>query len=112
MIDPVSLVGIAGAPLVIALVQLVRVTEPDLPSRYVPALTLFMAIGLNLFLAGLIGTPIALALLVGLVTGLTASGLYSHATAGMVLNGRVGEWAIGRGGDAAGSGVAEEVDRA
>lgn len=84
MIDPMSVVGIAGAPLVIALVQLVRVTEPELPSRYVPALTLLLALLFNLFLATLVGTPLALALLVGLVTGLTASGLYSQATAGLV----------------------------
>ena len=84
VIDPMSLVGIAGAPLVIALVQLVRVTEPDLPGRYLPALTLLLAMLLNLFLATLVGTPIPLALLVGLVTGLTASGLYSQATAGLV----------------------------
>lgn len=83
MIDPMSLVGIAGAPLVIALVQLVRVTEPDLPGRYLPALTLLLAVLLNLFLAALVGTPPALAILVGLVTGLTASGLYSQATAGL-----------------------------
>ncbi len=91
MIDPMSLVGIAGAPLVIALVQLVRVTEPGLPSRYVPALTLLLAVLLNLFLATLVGTPLTLALIVGLVTGLTASGLYSQATAGLVPRAESGE---------------------
>lgn len=81
MIDPISLVGLAGAPLVIALVALLRETFPGLPTRYVPALTLGIAILLNLLLATQTGTRLPLAALVGLVTGLAASGLYSHVNA-------------------------------
>ncbi len=80
MLDPVSLVGIAGAPLVIALVALARETFPGLPSRLVPAATLLIAIALNVLLAVPVGTSLPLAVLVGLVTGLAASGLYSHVT--------------------------------
>ena len=81
MIDPVSLVGLAGAPLVIALVALARESFPGLPTRFVPALTLGVAIVLNVLLAVQLGTSPTLALMVGLVTGLAASGLYSHVSA-------------------------------
>ena len=80
LIDPVSLVGLAGAPLVIALVALARDTFPGLATRYVPALTLGISIGLNVLLAFQLGTRPSVAVLVGLVTGLAASGLYSHVT--------------------------------
>lgn len=83
MIDPVSLVGLAGAPLVIALVALARETFPGLPTRYLPALTLGAAIVLNVLLAVQLGTSPGLAVLVGLLTGLAASGLYSHVSAVM-----------------------------
>lgn len=79
MVDITSLVGVAGAPLVLALVSLVRESFPRLPTRYLPAVTLLLAIALNLGLAGELGTPAGIAVLVGIVTGLTASGLYSHA---------------------------------
>ncbi|SRR5579885_129446 len=77
-----DLVGLAGAPLVLALVQLVRATWPELPTHYVPALTLAIAIGLNLALSTVTGASLQSVVLVGMLTGLTASGLYSHARAG------------------------------
>ena len=77
-----DLVGLAGAPLVLALVQLVRVTFPALPTRFLPALTLVVAIGLNLGLSTATGAGWVSVVLVGMVTGLTASGLYSHAVVG------------------------------
>ncbi len=87
MIDPMSLIGLAGAPLVVALVQLIRVTWPGVPSRLLPALTLGVAIALNVGLAPMVGADWRLAVLVGVVTGLTASGLYSQATAALMPRG-------------------------
>jgi len=101
MIDLVSLAGIAGAPLVVALVQLVRVSWPALPTRYLPAVTLGVAIVLNVGLATQTGTSVGLACLVGVVTGLSASGLYAHATAALRPSERVGETANGRTGETA-----------
>jgi hypothetical protein len=87
VIDPMSLIGLAGAPLVVALVQLIRVTWPGVPSRLLPALTLGVAIALNVGLAPMVGADWRLAILVGMVTGLTASGLYSQATAALMPRG-------------------------
>ena len=80
--DPIALVGLAGAPLVLALVQLLKITLPATDPRYWPLATLAVAILFNLALAWLIGTPLGVAALLGLVTGLTASGMYSWASAG------------------------------
>ena len=76
-----SFVGLAGAPLILALVQLVKRTWPELSPRYEPALVLGLAVALNLALAWQLRTDLGLAVLVGIVTGLSASGLYTQAAA-------------------------------
>jgi hypothetical protein len=75
--DPISLVGLAGAPVVLALVQMVKVTWPFVPTRYFPLASLGFAVALNLGVAAIIGSSLPIAVLVGLVTGLSASGFYS-----------------------------------
>ena len=82
LLNGTDLVGLAGAPLVLALVQLARVTFPALPTRFLPALTLVIAILLNLGLATVTGAGSVSVVLVGMITGLMASGLYSHAVVG------------------------------
>jgi hypothetical protein len=73
---------LAGVPVVIGLVQLAKRTWPTLPGQYWPGVVLVTSVGFNVGLALLLGTEPGLASLVGLVTGLSASGLYSYATVG------------------------------
>jgi hypothetical protein len=80
--DPQSFWGLAGVPVVIGLVQVVKASFPSLASHWVPVVTLGLSIGFNTGLAGLLGTAPGVAVLVGVVTGLSASGLYSYATVG------------------------------
>jgi hypothetical protein len=76
--DPRSFYGLAGIPVVLALVQVIKVGLPGVDGRVWPAVTLGVAVGFNVGLAALIGSDPGLAALVGLVTGLSASGLYSQ----------------------------------
>ncbi len=82
MVEPLAFVGVAGAPVIVALVQRGKEVFPSVPGRFWPAVVLLLAIALNLWLAALLGTPLGLGALTGLVTGLTASGLYSWSRAG------------------------------
>jgi hypothetical protein len=77
-----SYAGLAGIPLVMALVQLVKLTFPGAPQCVWPAVTLGVAVAWNVGLALVLGTSGGAAVLVGLLTGLAASGLYSYATVG------------------------------
>lgn len=79
--DPRAFYGLAGAPIVVALVQVLKAAWPRLDGRWYPAVTLAVAIVFNMFLALAMGSDPILAVLVGMVTGLAASGLYSHVTA-------------------------------
>ena len=79
-IDVSQLFGIAGAPVIVALVQLAKYTFPKLDPRFWPAVVLATAILWNCALGFYLHDSIGLAAIVGIVTGLTASGLYSHAT--------------------------------
>lgn len=69
--------GLAGAPLVVALTALIKTAWPELPDRWWPILSVVWGIALNEALAYLLGTRYDVAALVGVVTGLAASGLYS-----------------------------------
>jgi hypothetical protein len=80
--DPRAFFGLAGAPLIIALVQLAKLTFPGTPQHCWPAVTLAVAVVGNLCLAALLGSDLGIGALVGVVTGLSASGLYSYATVG------------------------------
>lgn len=74
-----DLIGAAGVPAIVALVELVKRTFPELPARAYPLLALLLGIGLNLALSGYSGTSPVEAASVGLIAGLAASGLYSQA---------------------------------
>lgn len=79
-IDLSQLIGLAGAPVIVALVQLAKVSAPTLDSRWWPAVTLGVAVAWNIALGFYLHGDIGLAAVLGVVTGLAASGLYSHAT--------------------------------
>lgn len=72
----IDVIGLAGVPLIAALVQVAKswVTE----ERYYPLLALALGLGLNVGIATARGGDIATALLLGVVAGLAASGLYSQ----------------------------------
>ncbi len=70
-------IGLGGVPLVVALTQLVKRTIPDLPSRYYALVSVLWGIAVNVALADLAGSRLGPAAMVGVITGLTASGLYS-----------------------------------
>lgn len=77
MVEAQAMFGLAGVPLVLALVELVKRTlEPA--ARLVPLISVVIGVGFNLAVGvGLIGVSPTAAALTGLVVGLAASGLYS-----------------------------------
>lgn len=78
-IDPAGLYGLAGVPALVALVELVKVSFPGLPARAWPALSVGLGVAWNVGLSGVLGSrDWGLAVVVGLVAGLAASGLYSY----------------------------------
>jgi len=76
-VDIKELVGLAGAPIVQALTELIKNTFPALESRWFPAISLIWGIILNVALAAILTTSIPVAIVVGVATGLLASGLFT-----------------------------------
>lgn len=72
-----DLVGVAGAPLVTAIVAIVRPWLPD--DRWIPVITLIVAVVLNEALAAASDGQWAKAAIRGVIAGLVASGLYGQA---------------------------------
>lgn len=79
--DPRQFFGVGSAVLVVPIVLGIKRTFPTLDSRWWPAVTLAVAIVFNLGLGYLLGADLRVAAFLGLVTGLSASGLYSWTTA-------------------------------
>jgi hypothetical protein len=79
--DLTSLVGLAGVPLVSALTAWIKMTFPNLPGQYVPSVAIVWGVILNNALSLVLGTDWRVALLVGVVTGLAASGIYTAGKA-------------------------------
>jgi hypothetical protein len=69
--------GLAGVPIIAALVQALKGYLPS--DRYNPLLALVLGVALNVGIAYQLRTDVGLALIVGVVAGLSASGLYSYA---------------------------------
>lgn len=76
-----DIVGLAGVPIIVALVEVLKVWLPDV-RLYAPA-ALGLGLLLNLVAALALGTDVATGLLYGLVAGLAASGLYSQGRAAL-----------------------------
>ncbi len=79
-VNILSFVGLAGIPLIMSLVELIKATFPTLRSRFLPGLTLLLAVLFNLAIGFDLQQDPVLAIFIGLVTGLSASGLYSGMT--------------------------------
>ena len=81
MVEAQAMFGLAGVPVVLALVELVkRTVEP--PGRYVPLISVLIGVAFDVLVGmGLLGLPPGAAVLTGLIVGLAASGLYSAGRA-------------------------------
>lgn len=78
LLDNSMAIAVLLIPLLSALVQLVKVTV-DIPTRYIPILTVFLGILLNLAVGiGLGEHNYAYHIFIGAVVGLSASGLYDN----------------------------------
>ncbi len=79
MLDVSQLVGLAGVPLIVAAVEACKRIIFFRDDSTWPFLAIFWGVALNEFLAWILKTDLAVAAVLGLVAGLAASGLYSHA---------------------------------
>lgn len=76
--DYEQFIGLAGFPIITALIEMGKRSFPEVTERWWPLVALVLGVGLNVGIAYSRGTDMTLALLVGIVTGLAASGLYSQ----------------------------------
>ncbi len=80
-IDLNSLFGLAGVPLVMAMVGAVKRIWPELEERWYPIVSILCGEGFNLGLAWILQYDWRVAIVLGLIVGLAASGLYSGSKA-------------------------------
>lgn len=71
-----DVIGLAGVPLIVALVQVTKAWVVE--ERLYPVLALVLGLALNIGLAAARGSDLPAAVLLGIVAGLAASGLYSQ----------------------------------
>ncbi len=74
--DLTPYVGLAGAPLVVALTQLTKLVLPRMRSRWFPLLAVGWGIALNLAIAVEDGAELWFGALLGIAAGLMAVGFY------------------------------------
>ncbi len=74
-----DVIGLAGVPLVVGLVQILKPFVPD--ARFYPLAALVLGVALNVAGAAVFGLDVPRAVFAGLVAGLAASGLYSQGRA-------------------------------
>jgi hypothetical protein len=97
-----ELVGLAGVPVIVALVEVAKRSWPAMDGRWVPLLTLALGLAINAWAGLVVGIGLHEALALGLVAGLAASGLYSQ---GKALLGSGGGGRADGSGDDAGAGA-------
>lgn len=76
-----ELFGLGSVPVVVALVELVKRTLPELPARFHPTVAVFWGVVLNIALAYLLGLNYGTAAILGVLAGLMAAGLYQYGAA-------------------------------
>jgi hypothetical protein len=77
-------VGMAGVPLIVALIEMIKRVFPEISPRWYPVIAVLIGGILNVvgaYAGGAAGPAAANALLAGLVAGLAAVGLYSGTKA-------------------------------
>lgn len=77
-VTPRDLVGVAGVPAIVGLVEMVKWVLPEVPARTYPLFALAFGVGINLALMGYSGAGAVEAVALGVVAALMASGLYSQ----------------------------------
>lgn len=77
--DVRELFGLGGAPFVVALVQICKAWVTD--ERWWPIVSIGWGLALNLTLARVLGTDYGVATILGILTGMVASGIYSNVKA-------------------------------
>lgn len=77
--DIKDFVGLGGIPLVQALVALTKTSLPELPARYYPGISIAWGVTFNIALAWLLRADLRVSVVVGVVVGLAASGLFQYA---------------------------------
>ncbi|MHB1133723.1 MAG: hypothetical protein ACYC4L_15225 [Chloroflexota bacterium] len=82
-----DLIGLAGVPLIVALVEATKATVPGLDKRYYALLAVGWGLALNLLAAYALATPYLDGGVEGLVAGLAAAGLYSATKAALATRG-------------------------
>lgn len=75
--DIKDFVGLAGAPVVQALTEVVKVAFPDMPARWYPSISVAWGVVFNVALSLIIKSDVPVAVIIGVVTGLLASGLFT-----------------------------------
>lgn len=78
VVDLRELVGLAGVPAVLAIVELVKRVYPGVEGRWLPLLVLGVALAINVGVGYKLGFDLVVAAVTGLLVGLAASGLYSQ----------------------------------
>lgn len=77
-LDIRTFVGLGGIPLVQAIVAALKTTIPNLPARYYPAVSIVVGEAINVGLAYMLNIDLRTAVVIGVVTGLAASGLFDY----------------------------------
>ncbi|MCL5265248.1 MAG: transposase [Chloroflexi bacterium] len=78
VMDLREVIGLAGVPVVVALVEVAKRSLPGMSDRWYPACSLIVALGLNLGIGWRLGLDVVTVIVTGVVVGLAASGLYSQ----------------------------------
>ncbi len=73
-----DLIGLAGVPVIVALIEVLKRAWPELDGRWLPLASLLLGLALNLAVGWTLELAPQEALALGLVAGLAASGLYSQ----------------------------------
>ena len=94
--DLKSLIGIGGVPFVIGLVELVKRTFPSLPARFYPAIAVLWGIILNVTLAAILTLDYGTQVVIGVVAGLGAAGLFGYGKQQEAKSDLVRQWKQGR----------------
>ncbi len=79
--NPNDWLGLAGVPLIVALVEALKAAFPALPARFYPFVSMAVGIVLNLVLTWILGGDYRTAAIVGMAAGLGAAGLFSWSKA-------------------------------
>lgn len=75
--DPKGLIGLGGIPFIQAIVAAFKTMFPTFPEQYLMSVAMVTGMLLNVAISYFMQLPMWQAVLIGLVAGLSASGVYS-----------------------------------